>query len=175
MQLVCIQHPQQEPVSVGEAKQFLRIDHNVEDDLLSHLIQTARSMVESYTQRGLCNQVWRLTTTKRAVIDLPRSPFLRLSAEPQIVGLAAVLDYKLVSYYDRARLLFESGDMFWQKLQVDFVVGYGEERGSVPPALCQAILWLVADLYQNRGVEGKGLGGNKIRGLLQPYLWMSLH
>ncbi len=71
MQLVCLQPPRQEPVSVGEAKQYLRIDHEAEDELLANLIQTARSAVEDFTQRSLMTQVWQLTITEQPSRRLP--------------------------------------------------------------------------------------------------------
>lgn len=43
--------PAMEPVSVTEAKQFMRIDIEDDDDLIADLILAARAMAEEYTRR----------------------------------------------------------------------------------------------------------------------------
>ena len=191
MQLVCLHPPRQEPVSVGEAKQYLRIDHEAEDELLANLIQTARSAVEDFTQRSLMAQVWQLTITEQPsrrlpllskktypgkwVVDLPRAPFVKLVSAPQIVERKCILEYQLAPNYDRGRLLLEAGRVAGQTLRVDFIAGYGDDPESVPSVLRQAVLLLVADFYQHRGEGGRKVGMESVYQLLQPYVWMSLH
>lgn len=190
MQLVCMQLPQQEPISVGEAKQFLRIDHELEDDLLERLIQMARSIIEDYTQRSLLTQVWRLTTkiipSRRSYllskkmypgqwgVDLPRAPFVKLAAEPLFVDKTTGPEYQIASNYGRGRLLFKVEDVEQQTLQIDFVAGYGDKPESVPPVLRQALLLLVAQLYQQRGESHQKVGNEGVYNLLQPYVWMAI-
>jgi len=53
--------PATEPVSLTEAKLFLRVDHTEEDALISDLISAAREMVENRILRALITQTWTLT------------------------------------------------------------------------------------------------------------------
>lgn len=53
--------PATEPVSLVEAKLFLRVDHSEEDDLITTLITAAREMIENDILRALITQTWTLT------------------------------------------------------------------------------------------------------------------
>lgn len=52
--------PATEPVSLVEAKLYLRVDHTEEDALITELIESARQMVEEYIQRALITQTWTM-------------------------------------------------------------------------------------------------------------------
>ncbi|MCP4924068.1 MAG: hypothetical protein GY915_08595 [bacterium] len=93
------------PVSLIEAKVFLRIDTDEEDFLLHTLIETAAQSVEAYTSCALLTQTWRFTTTgshalrlsdlgyvsegirhsssnRTTGIELPKTPFKGLVGNP---------------------------------------------------------------------------------------------
>jgi len=53
--------PAAEPVSVSEAKTFLRVDGSEEDTLIGTLIASARRAAEEYMKRALITQTWELT------------------------------------------------------------------------------------------------------------------
>jgi uncharacterized phiE125 gp8 family phage protein len=53
--------PASEPISIAEAKDHLRIDHDDEDDYIDGLIQMAREQVESDCARALMTQTRVLT------------------------------------------------------------------------------------------------------------------
>ena len=52
--------PTKEPVTVTEAKAFLRITGDTEDTLIASLITVARSAAESYTRRAFITQTWKM-------------------------------------------------------------------------------------------------------------------
>ena len=52
--------PAGEPVSLAEAKAFLRLDSDAEDGLLATLIAAARLHIESVSGKALLRQTWRL-------------------------------------------------------------------------------------------------------------------
>ena len=52
--------PSVEPITLAEAKSFLRIDTTDEDSLINTLISSARSMCEEFTQRAFIKQTWDL-------------------------------------------------------------------------------------------------------------------
>jgi len=52
--------PAQEPVSVSDLKEYLRIDHSDEDDLIESLGKSARVWVENHITQYLITQTWVL-------------------------------------------------------------------------------------------------------------------
>src|SRR5262249_46164290 len=60
MSSILLTAPALEPVSLPEAKAFLRVDNSDDDDLITALITAARSHVELQTRRALITQSWRL-------------------------------------------------------------------------------------------------------------------
>src|SRR3954453_8682079 len=72
-----------EPVSLAQAKLWLRVDHDAEDDLISALVSAARDYVEAQTGLALAPQTWRLAVPPSALpVEMPRPPFgALLSAE----------------------------------------------------------------------------------------------
>jgi uncharacterized phiE125 gp8 family phage protein len=61
MGLVCMVPPSLEPVTLAEAKAFLRIEDSTEDQVVTDLITAARQYVENRTGRALITQTWQLT------------------------------------------------------------------------------------------------------------------
>lgn len=60
MPSILLTAPTVEPLSLAEAKAFLRIEHNDDDDVIGALIASARIHVEAQTRRALITQHWRL-------------------------------------------------------------------------------------------------------------------
>lgn len=50
--------PTSNPVTLAEAKLFLRVDHTADDTLINALIPTATAVVENFTNRKLISQTW---------------------------------------------------------------------------------------------------------------------
>src|SRR3954449_2969810 len=72
-----------EPVSLAQAKLWLRVDHDAEDNLITALVSAARDYVEAQTGLALAPQTWRLAVRPSELsVELPRPPFgALLSAE----------------------------------------------------------------------------------------------
>jgi len=179
MQAILIAPPMVEPVSLAEAKAWLRVDVNDEDAAILSLISAARALVESATRRALVTQSWRLaldawpfagadggwsilSTRPSATpceIQLPLAPVQSVSAvrvydaagQPQTIALAA---YRLVGAPERARLVFaappQQPGANAAGIEIDVVAGYGDPPDT-PAALRHAILALVSCWFDNRG------------------------
>ncbi len=164
MTMFLVTPPASEPVTITDARAFLRISTDSEDDILRRLIATARELVEAETGLALIDQTWRLRVDR-----WPRSGRLALFKYP-VKAVTAVVAYKP----DGTAISFSSEEFMLhhnrrpQRLymaqypdastfcgvEVDFIAGFGESGVEVPDALKQAILSLTAHLYESRaGVD----------------------
>ena len=69
--LKLITPPTVEPVTVAEVKIYTHIDHDVDDDLITSWIKTARILAENYQRRAYYEQVWEMSFD-----DFPTLPIL---------------------------------------------------------------------------------------------------
>jgi uncharacterized phiE125 gp8 family phage protein len=158
--------PAEEPVSLADAKAFLRLDSDAEDALVTTLIAAARLHVEAVTARALVRQQWRLVLDAwpADAVSLPVTLLIELSAvrvfdiddddteltlgqfltEPGRVLVPATVDGPVA----RARL----------GIEIDYVAGYGD-AADVPADLKRAVLALVAHWFEHRDVAVVGAGG----------------
>jgi uncharacterized phiE125 gp8 family phage protein len=161
--------PAEEPVSLAEAKTFLKVDDLAEDALITTLIGAARLHVEGVTGRALLAQSWRVVIDRwpeNGVVKLPVSPLLSVTAITATDDNGASHDIGLAQFGSEAdRLLVPRVVVGMPALQerggieIDYVAGYGSERQDVPADLRQAVLGLVAHWYEHRDaviVAGSG-------------------
>jgi uncharacterized phiE125 gp8 family phage protein len=60
MSAVLLTAPAGEPLSLADAKAFLRVEHDDDDAITTSLIASARNHVEALTRCGLITQTWRI-------------------------------------------------------------------------------------------------------------------
>ncbi len=154
--------PAAEPVTLAEAKLYLRLDQNEEDALLSTLITAARLMVEAASGRMLVEQAWRIVLDRwpsNGEIRLPLSPILSVTqarvydvmGAPQAVAASAL---KLDRQADPPviRIVGEVPEIGRSRsaIEIDILAGFGA-AGAVPALLRQAVLLLAARWFEQRG------------------------
>lgn len=160
MTMQLITPPAIEPVTIADARAFLRIDTSADDDILQRLLATARELVEAKTGLALITQSWRLKIAR-----WPRSGRIALYRFPvQMIEKVTVRDsdlnlieidpedmYLLLANRPH-RLCFakRSRAAGLTDITVDFTAGFGSTPDKVPEALKQAILVLCGNLYENR-------------------------
>lgn len=156
--------PATEPISLADAKAFLRVDSADEDSFITTLIAAARLHVESVTGRALISQTWRLVCDawpEDRVIELPIGPLQSISqivtydaqGDPTSLALAQFQPETDVSpgrlflpqQIDGATLLRERGG-----IEVDFIAGFGAAPEQVPADMRQAVLVLVGYWFEHR-------------------------
>ncbi|OAI29704.1 hypothetical protein A1351_01180 [Methylosinus sp. R-45379] len=159
--------PALEPVSVDEAKAWLRLDSSDEDPLLAALIVSARLTLESYTHRFFVTQSWRMLfdawpaqTLRRGTLAIPFSPFRSLSAirvydSADVAQTLASAAYRAAPTRDAGRVAFISSPpepgRACDGIEIDLVTGYGDSATDTPEPLRRAMLALVAHWHESRG------------------------
>jgi uncharacterized phiE125 gp8 family phage protein len=187
MAAILIDPPASEPISLAEAKNYLRVQHDADDALIASMISAARVQVESRTRRALMTQTWRIVLDRwpsSGALLSPVSPLREVIAarvrdeggEPQeldadifIVNTAS--SPGLISF-DAGRVVHPVQDI--AGIEIDIEAGYGA-AADVPPPLVQAIRLLVARAYEYRGQgERTDTMPEGIAELLAPYRVVSL-
>lgn len=179
---VLLDGPALEPLSLAEAKVWLKVDGPEDDDLIRALIVAARLMVEAEIGQVLMAQNWRLigdSWPAGEAIEVNPGPVLAVvgarvfDASGQSVSIPAASFSVLVREQGAAILASQrpAPGRSHGGIEIDVRLGYGEAVASVPENIRLAIRRLVALWYDNRG-EGadpdQGLPP-QIRALLRPY------
>jgi uncharacterized phiE125 gp8 family phage protein len=181
--------PVVEPVTLAEAKEFLRVSHDDDDGIIAALTAAARNHIEALTRRCLMTQTWRF------VADAwPRDGRIRLRLGP-IRSVAAVRQYAIddsALAVDAERFVIDApSDTLaappWSLtapgraaagIEIDVVMGFGDSAGDVPPLLRQAIRQLMAHWYENRGLIAIGqsvaMMPGSVNAMIASYRAMSL-
>jgi uncharacterized phiE125 gp8 family phage protein len=146
--------PETEPVSLTEAKNFLRVDTADDDSLINHLIKTSRQIAEEYLGKSLITQTLQLQFDHYtpAVVNLLRGPVQNVVA---VIIVAADFTestlpasaYRLTA--GKRQLVFDVAPM-GHIVQVLYTAGYGEAE-DVPEPVKQGMLQHIAAMYENRG------------------------
>lgn len=168
-----------EPVSLDEAKNFLKVETSDDDMLISSFIKSARELVERYLRRALITQTWEMVLDEGGtMIVIPRPPLqsvtsIKTIAEDGTETVESSDKYIVELGFDSpGRVMLKSGQTWsihrgFASFIVEFVAGYGDQAQDVPEILRQAILQLTAYFYENRGVEE--VIPLQIRNLIHPY------
>jgi uncharacterized phiE125 gp8 family phage protein len=155
--------PVNEPWTLSDVKNYLKVDTSADDTLITTLISAARQAAESYLNMALITQ----TVTEK--LDRLNSPTLYLSVSPVIsvsnfqyadsqntTQTFASTNYVVDTFSKPARLSLAYGKT-WPTLYgnindvtITYTAGFGTEASGVPTQIRQAMLMMIADSYDNR-------------------------
>jgi uncharacterized phiE125 gp8 family phage protein len=185
MSLQRLSGPALEPVSLDEAKLYLRVDTNADDDAIAAMIASARTLFERETDRALLDQDWDFILDRwpepgcdgRRVIDLPLGPVSAISEITVSDGAGGATDVPSSDYvadFAGGRLT-EVAAGKWPLpraaaagIRIAFTAGFGASAEDVPADIRGVLLALVGELYENRGGD-LDLASPRIAALLAPY------
>jgi uncharacterized phiE125 gp8 family phage protein len=187
MNSILLTGPAVEPVSLDEAKAFLRIEHDDDDDVITALIAGARLYAEAQTRRALITQSWRLTRDawpQTGRIAVRPAPLQSLDAVRVHDGGSEAIELDVAGFFPDvagSELVFAPWAMPQPGraagIELDVTLGYGDAAIDVPEPLRQAIRLLVGHWYENRGVVTPGTTSTlpaTVPALLAPYRMVSL-
>jgi len=168
MTVTWLEGPAVEPVSVNEARAYLRIEGTEEDAGLAAFLKVARELCEAFTGLVLIATRYAETTPLVAMesggVPWSAGRCVRLSKGPLRQIMAATLvsrdgtrtplgaqDYELgENARGQAQLRMTFVPPAGASLEVDYWAGLGVDWNGVPEALRQGILRLAAHLYAHR-------------------------
>ena len=167
MRPMLITPPAIEPVSLAEAKAWLREESCDEDQLIQTLLVSARMTLEAWTRRYFITQGWRLvcdqwpiSTRNPQLIEIAFAPFrtvnaIRIYDANDTATILSATSYAASSGDHGGRILFNAAPPAAGRaidgVEIDFMVGYGATVLQTPEPLRRAILILVAHWLENRG------------------------
>lgn len=186
--------PALEPITLQEALDHLRLDLGVDNATVTAAIAGARKYAEEFLWRGLVTQTWELVleafpddgclpvkSMQRQGIELPKGNLVSVTSVKYIDGngteqTMSTGDYTVdtVSEPGRIRLAYNKTwptvRPQWDAVRVRYVVGWSV--ANVPQPIKNALLLLVAQLYENRVPEVAGTLSSiefAVEALLGPY------
>lgn len=163
MASILLTPPAAEPLSLAEAKAFLRVETADEDALITALIAAGRIHVERQSGLALITQSWRLVLDcwpDNGRIAVRPAPLLALTAARVLDfdGEARAIDLRpFVTDASTSTLSFRPWTLpmptrIAAGIELDVSTGFGDAAGDVPEPLRQAVRLLVAHWYENRGI-----------------------
>ena len=190
MPSILLTGPAVEPVTLAEAKLYLRVENDDDDDLIGALIAGSRIHVEAQTRRALITQSWRLVrdawpaSGRIAILPVPLAS-VTAARIYHADGTTQSIDtsgFVLDKASAPALIAFANGappapGLPLAGIEIDITVGYGAAGANVPEALRQAIRLLVAHWYENRAIAAIGqlaVLPSTVAALIAPYRVLSL-
>lgn len=173
LEIKVVTGPSTEPFTTAEAKDWLRVDHSNDDDLIASIIAGVRELVEIKTRRALIEQVlqaeWR---TFYHVGEVPRPNHLsidtvwRIDEEGATELLTEGDDYyvrglsqKEIYIPTRYKVGGTDTGREYDGLRVEFTAGYdtgkdspsdSDYRDAIPDALKAQMRRDIATIYEHR-------------------------
>lgn len=162
--------PAIEPVTLSEAKNFLRLDSTEDDVLISSLITAARIYIETTIGKILITESWSYFIDKwpkSNTVYLPLNPIqeieeVRFYSDEETYQIIPPADYSIDIISNHPRLKFKGAQQApissqaLNQIEVRFIAGYGDNLSDIPADLKQALLMLCAHWFEQRDPIGFG-------------------
>jgi len=149
--------PALEPVSLAEAKLFLRVEHDVEDTLIATLITTAREAAERLLGMSCIVQRWQWESVPFCgTLTLPFGPvrsIVEVAQRQREATSYSVLDSGAYALRGDT-LVLQAAPQTGTQLRVIYEAGFGDEAIDVPATIRHALMRHIAALYDSRGTAG---------------------
>ena len=182
--------PATEPLTLAEAKVYLRVDHATEDALITSLISAARQLVEQYTRQALIVQTvtetldlfpeWTpdnldaIALSVNPVIDITSINYIDQNGASQAL---TSLDFELDVISHPARLTSSTSASFWPStlltanaVTIVYTAGYAN-AAAVPLGIVSGLYLVLGHLYANRDTKGTTMPElpRAIQAILNPF------
>lgn len=150
--------PAAEPLTLNEAKLYLRVDGSTEDDSITSLITAARMAAEQYLRRSLITQSWVLAYDDYllSATYMPMGPVQSVASVTLVARDGGTTTLDSSTYYLTARkdMLIFDATPFSHQVEIAYVAGFGN-AANVPSPIKQGLYLHLAALYANRSGSGE--------------------
>lgn len=174
--------PSTEPLTLTEAKLFLRVDQTTEDTLITSLIVAARRYVENLTARPLITQTWKLNLDHSDIRDyiginkgqVQSISHIKYFDSSEIQQTMSTGNFQNDLLNEPARIkIFSMPETYdrMNAMEIQFVCGYGV-AASVPDDIKSAMYLLIGHWYEHREAVTVGSFSDvpvTTEALLEPY------
>lgn len=161
-----------EPVSLTDAKNWMRIEYTTDDTLIQNLLESARVHIEKLTGLSLVNKKIRanieLTGNVPQVwmVDLPYGPLVCVDEIKMKTGINT---YDTLTKNDDYEVI---GGKIWMYTQGYYTITYEAGYGTLPEDLANDILTLTTWAYENRG---KKMNADSRQSVAEYPMWNGLN
>lgn len=156
--------PSVEPLSLADAKLFLKVDNTSDDALITEQIKAARQNVETILGYKLITQTWDYyQDCFRDPIVLPLDPvqsisYIKYQDTDNVTQTVDSGDYTLFENVLPAQIkpittaTFPTAGWYPAAVNVRLVVGYADAAADIPnlETILRALKLILADMYENR-------------------------
>jgi hypothetical protein len=198
MQLISIEQPANEIISLEETKNYLRIDHDFDDSLINMLIKSTRQAMESIIQKSIMKQKWQYIIDSRSacnleagesnypsifcnqiIIPLPKPPVVDVISvtigEVEIPKQKYSLEQingKFCVCFDRSKFISSRKNI---QIKIVYEAGIANDPNEASSQLKLANLMLVANAYNERyAYKQNSVVSQGVKQLLRPFLNLRL-
>jgi len=151
-----------EPINIFDAKSWLRVTYDGDNDLINSLITQSRELVETYINQSIIETTIELWSTSRKTLTLPYGPVIEISGITTIDG-------------DDVDYTYNGFEVSFEDTYVDTITTYTAGWGTIPSGLDLVLLQILSFLYENRGDDteiGNLLYQNKFLQQYRKSIWI---
>lgn len=188
MRLRITSQPAAEPITLAEAKAHLKVEHSDDDTLIAIYIQAAREYAEHFQRRSYITRTYALSVDSfpapGQAIELPNGPLGSVSGITYVDadGATQTLStsvYQVInsSEHDNAEIRL-AYNQTWPTIRpqadaitITYTAGYGAASTSVKAKPRQAMLLLIAHMYENREAVVVGSPAAALPMAVESLLW----
>ena len=148
--------PVSSPISLSEAKSFLRVEYDDDDDLITTIIASVKGIAEKITNRTLSSQTVKASFPKSepsGKIFIHSSPVTSINSvklyDSESDSFIATADYTFTP--DNSTPSIDFGTYIPLDSNIPFTIEVEFVSGGVSPDMIQAMKNHINFLYENRG------------------------
>ena len=165
--------PSSEPITLAEAKLYLRVDDTTEDALITAIITAARRKFENDTYHYLMPQTWELYLNQNEInaeqISINKSDITAISSvkyydQSNTQQTLSTNDYQTAIQGRPYSIQLTTVPQVYNRLEamvIRFTLGY-TNAAAVPEDIKTAIKTLIGTLYENRQTIVTGTQVNEV-------------
>lgn len=165
--------PGSEPVTLTEAKLYLRVDNTNDDTLIADLITAARVFAEGWLRRSLISQAWKIAFDCGIPdsVWLPMGPVTSVSSVTVFNKDNSSQAADSSTYWLNAaqNALMLNSVLIGFRVEIIYAAGYGSSESDVPRPIKQGMLSHIAAMYDSRGEDGDAALPEQAAALYMPF------